>query len=150
MLPRSGGQQVTVHGRGWAPRATDGLSDEWFSNTAHVQCHSVTVSLHSRFFSSGSAMLSAPAVIKLWKTGSATRLNTYGSLARQICSHAIQFNSVQFNSRSYLLRVEHDQLTKKLFSAWPTKKKRKKRDNKSKRKREKKKGGHKRKHDFMK
>ena len=41
-----------------------------------------------------------------------------------------------FNSRSYLLRVEHDKLTENVFSAWPSKQ-RKNRDNKSKRKKRK-------------
>ena len=40
-----------------------------------------------------------------------------------------RFNSSQFNSRSYLLKVEHDMLTEHFFSHGPQKK-RIKRDNK--------------------
>ena len=40
------------------------------------------------------------------------------------------FNSIQFNSKSDLLRVEHDKFTENFFSHGPQKKKKKKRDNK--------------------
>ena len=38
-----------------------------------------------------------------------------------------RFNSIQFHSRSYLLRVEHDKLTENVFSHSPQKKRKKER-----------------------
>ena len=56
-----------------------------------------------------------------------------------------QSNSIQFNSRSYLLRAEHDKLTENVFSHG-LKKKKKEIIKTSERKKK----GHKRKHYFMK
>ena len=63
--------------------------------------------------------------------------------------NSIQFNwvfekkkkKIQFNSASYLLRVEHDKFTENLFSHGPQKKEKRKRDNKVSERRKKKGGG---------